>query len=166
MKSTEGRQRVTRIIRGTFVGAVVLATAMVSHGQQPSIYPAKGQRPQQQQKDQGECHVWAKNQTGVDPAALASQPPPPPAQPQGERVRGAARGAAAGTVGGAIAGDAGTGAAVGAAVGTAAGGARQRQKRRAQAEQAQQTGQQQQAMMAQFNKAYAACLEGRGYTVK
>jgi hypothetical protein len=133
---------------------------------QPIIYPAKGQSPEQQQRDQGECQVWSKNQTGVDPAALASQPPPPPAAPEGERVRGAARGAAAGAVGGAIAGDAGKGAAVGAAVGTVAGGSRQRQKRRAQAEQTQQTTQQQQAQMAQFNKAYAACLEGRGYTVK
>jgi hypothetical protein len=47
-----------------------------------------------------------------------------------------------------------------------AGGARQRQGRRAQATQAEQTAKQQQAQMGQFNKAYAACLEGRGYTVK
>jgi hypothetical protein len=33
----------------------------------PIVYPSKGQSPQQQQKDEGECYVWAKNSTGIDP---------------------------------------------------------------------------------------------------
>ena len=33
----------------------------------PIVYPAKGQTSQQQQTDQGECHVWAVQNTGVDP---------------------------------------------------------------------------------------------------
>ncbi len=74
---------------------------------QSYVYPAHGQSPQQQQKDQGECHVWATQQSGVNPAPT----PPPPSGPQGQM----ARGAAAGAVGGAIAGDAGKGAAIGAA---------------------------------------------------
>ena len=81
----------------------------------------------------------------------------------GERVRGAARGAAAGAVVGGIAGDAGTGAGAGAAAGVVAGGARARQNQRAQNAQAQQ---QQQDTLATYYKAYGACMEGRGYTVK
>jgi hypothetical protein len=138
------------------------------------IYPAKGQSAEQQSKDEAECQAWAKNNTGVDPVAVAnsSAQPPVSAAPQqgGQRVRGAARGAAAGAAIGAVAGDAGKGAAVGAVAGTAAGGARKRREAEAANQQAQGQNQQQaadrQAKMATFNKAYSACLEGRGYSVK
>ena len=62
----------------------------------PIAYPAKGQSAQQQQADEGQCYGWAKSSTGVDPAAVASTPPPQsgPAVGGGERVGGAARGAA------------------------------------------------------------------------
>jgi len=40
------------------------ALAAPAAAQQPIVYPAKGQSAQQQQTDEGECHVWAKNQTG------------------------------------------------------------------------------------------------------
>ena len=43
------------------------------------IYPKKGQSKQRQDKDKGECTVWATDQTGFDPA----NPPPRPAAPQG-----------------------------------------------------------------------------------
>lgn len=139
------------------VGALtaLAAVAPTVVGAQGAIYPARGQSPQQQQKDQGECHGWAVQQTGVNPAAMA----PPPSGPTGQGVRGAARGAAVGAVGGAIGGDAGKGAAIGAATGALVGGMRRRDDRR-QAEQAQA-----QASDA-YGRAYAACLEGRGYTVK
>jgi hypothetical protein len=117
-----------------------------------AVYPAKGQSPEQQQKDMAECQGWATQQTG-GPAA----PPQPVATGQG--VRGAARGAAVGAVGGAIGGDAGTGAAAGAAAGAMVGGVRRRQDRRAAAAASSQQG-------ASFSNAIAACLEGRGYTVK
>jgi hypothetical protein len=134
-------------------------------GQKPIIYPAKGQNSTQQKKDDTECLAWAKTNTGIDPVA-ASQPAPQDtgaAVGGGERVRGAARGAAAGAVIGGIAGDAGTGAGAGAAAGVVAGGARARQNQRAQNEQAKQ---QQQQALATYYKAYGACMEGRGYTVK
>ncbi len=118
------------------------------------VYPAKGQSPQQQQKDQGECSGWAMQQSGANPAAM-----PPPQGPQGQVVRGAGRGAAVGAVGGAIGGNAGKGAAIGAATGALVGGFRRADQRR-EAEQAQA-----QASDA-YGRAFAACLEGRGYTVK
>ena len=149
-----------------FVIAVALAAvASIALAQKPIIYPAKGQNAQQQKKDDGECLAWAKNNTGIDPAA-ASAPAPQqtgPAVGGGERVKGAARGAVGGAVIGGIAGDAGTGAGVGAAAGVMAGGARARKNQAAQNQQAQQ--QPQQALNTYF-KAYGACMEGRGYTVK
>lgn len=131
----------------------------------PIAYPAKGQSPQTQQQDDGACYSWAKNNTGVDPAAMANAPPPPsgPAVGGGERVQGAARGAAGGAVIGAIAGDAGKGAAIGAATGTMVGGSRARQNRRAAAASTQS---QTQGAMDTFNRGYAACMEGRGYSIK
>jgi hypothetical protein len=117
-----------------------------------AAYPAKGQSPEQQQKDMAECQGWATQQTG-GPAA----PPQPVATGQG--VRGAARGAAVGATAGAIGGDAGKGAAAGAAAGAMVGGMHRRQDRRAAAAASAQ-------QSAAFSSATAACLEGRGYTVK
>jgi hypothetical protein len=140
-------------------------TITAAYSQGTVIYPAKGQSPEQQNKDKGECHVWAVQQSGFDPSQAQAPTAPPPSQ-GGERARGAARGAAAGAAVGAVAGDAGKGAAAGAAAGTVAGGSRKRQGERQQEAQTQQ----QQAAYAQsqagYQKAQAACLEGRGYTVK
>lgn len=130
----------------------------------PVIYPAKGQSAQQQQRDQGECHSWSVQTTGIDPAQVAAAPPPQAStQPGGERLRGAARGAVGGAAIGAIAGDTGKGAGVGAVVGTMAGGHRARQNQAASQQQAVAS---QQSQINTYYRAYAACLEGRGYTVK
>ena len=146
--------------------AAAFAVAMTSAlAQKPIVYPAKGQSAQQKQKDDKECMTWAKQDTGIDPAA-ASAPPPQQsgaAVGGGERVRGAARGAVGGAVIGGIAGDAGAGAGIGAAAGTMAGGARARNNQSAQNQQAQQ---QQQQTLNTFYRAYGACMEGRGYTIK
>ena len=147
------------------VVATMLA-ASAGRAQGPISYPAKGQSPEQQTRDKGECHVWAVQQSGFDPAKAQTAAAPPPSQPGGERVKGAARGAAAGAVGGAIAGDAGTGAAAGAAVGTMAGGKKKRDQAKQQQAQAQQQEQSAAQGQATYQKAVAACLEGRGYTVK
>ncbi len=146
------------------------------------VFPAKGQAPQQQAQDEGECYAWSKGQTGVDPMApppAAAQTAQPAAQQalgtDGSRLRGAARGAAAGAIIGEVADDdAGKGAAIGATAGVVAGG---RQSRKAQQQTAQQATQQQQHAAQQqqtaqqqqmdlFRKGFAACLEPKGYTVK
>jgi Glycine-zipper domain len=147
------------------------------------VFPAKNQDSTQQSNDEAACYGWAKTQTNIDPMNIK---PPEVAQPSeeqkaaaenagnGSRARGAARGAAGGAIIGAIAGDAGTGAAAGAAAGTMAGGAAKRQAKRqaaSQQEQQQAAAQQQaQAAIAQqkatYNKAFSACMEGKGYTVK
>lgn len=146
------------------------AVASAAGAQQLIVYPSQGQTPEQQARDQSECHTWAVQQTGYDPAS----PSPPPTTsaapaPQGGVLRGAARGALVGVTVGAIAGDAGKGAAAGAAGGALIGGFRKRDQRRAyeqQQAQAQAQYQQQQANRNQtYNRALSACLQGRGYTV-
>ena len=148
-------------------GLIAWLLAFGAAAQQPIFYPAKGQSPQKQNSDTADCQLWAKQNTGVDPVAIAQQSGQPSApQQQGGRVRGAAGGAAVGAAVGAIAGDAGKGAAAGAVTGTVVGGSRQRRGNQAAAEQ-QQAGQQQASQqMATFNRAVAACMTGRGYTVQ
>ncbi len=135
-------------------------------GAQQFVYPAKGQSPQQQKSDEAACYSWAVQQSGFDPAKpqpkqqAAAAPPTARGTTPGAGFGGAARGAVVGEI---VGGDAGTGAAVGAA-------AARGQSRRQNAAAAQQGQQQQQAadqqQQAAFGKARAACLEGRGYTVK
>jgi Glycine zipper len=148
------------------IGIAVLAVVCAAAAQQPIVYPARGQSPQQQSQDDAQCAAWAKQSTGIDPAAVAANPPPPqtgPAVGGGQRLRGAARGAAGGAAIGAITGDAGEGAGVGAVVGTMAGGRRARQQQAAQNQQAQA---QQQELIQTYDRGYGACMEGRGYTIK
>jgi hypothetical protein len=148
------------------VGAGLVAGALVGAAQgEVYVYPKPGQSQDAFQKDQYECHNWASQQTGFNPAAPPQTAAAPPPQ-QGGAVRGAARGAAVGAVGGAVAGDAGKGAAVGAAVGGTAGVARQNRANREAAAASQQAQAQQQAGYANYEKAYATCLSGRGYSVK
>jgi len=129
------------------------------------VYPAKEQSKDQQERDEFGCHKWAKEQTGFDPSAAAPpQGAPPP--PQGGAVRGAARGAAVGAVGGAIGGNAGKGAAIGAGVGGTAGAIRRRHGERQGAAAQQQANQEYAASRAGYDRAFSACMTGRGYTVK
>jgi len=128
-------------------------------------YPSKGQSAQQQSSDEGQCYTWAKQQTGIDPVATASAPTKEegPAVGGGERVKGAAGGALGGLAIGAIAGDAGKGAAIGAVAGTMVGGHRARKNKAGKEQQAEQN---KTATLQHFNKAFGACMEGRGYTIK
>jgi YmgG-like glycine-zipper protein len=154
-----------RLINRMRVGIALMAlTPAAVLTQQPIVYPAKGQSADQQQKDEGECYTWSKKNTGIDPAALAAAPPPAPSGPGGERVRGAARGAVGGAIIGEIASDdAGKGAGIGAVAGTMAGGRQARQNQAAQQQQAQNQKQQQ---INTYYRAFGACMEGRGYTIK
>lgn len=140
----------------------------ISKGLGLFVFPSKEQSKEQQEMDEYKCYKWAKEQSGVDPmnptevkAEQADR------SVDGTAVRGAARGAAAGAAIGAIAGDAGEGAAIGAVVG----GLRGRRAKVVGDEREQQANNQAAAakekeMMANFNKAFSACMEGKGYTVK
>jgi hypothetical protein len=152
----------------SFVCALALSmvwAAAAGAQSNPVIYPAKGQSPQQQEKDKYECYTWARNQTGFDPMQ-AQQTPPSSSGPKGQVVKGAAVGAAGGAAIGAIGGNAGKGAAIGATSGALIGGIRKRQNKKQQEEAQQQQAASVAAGRSEYNRAYSACLEGRGYTVK
>ena len=149
------------------------------------VFPSKNQTASQQSTDEGACFGWAKSQTGIDPMNISAEPTPASAGSQasqaqsssagsGAAARGAVGGAAAGAAIGAVAGNAGKGAAIGATTGVLAGGAAKRRAQQDAAAQQQQqqaaAAQQAQAAVAQrkatYNKAFSACMEGKGYTVK
>lgn len=155
---------------------VLLSTSTFAQQKQTSIasglglfvFPAEGQDSQTQGYEEYECYNWAKEQTGINPL----NPPKVEAQQvnrsaDGTAVVGAARGAAAGAAIGAIAGDAGKGAAIGAV----AGGLRGRRAKVVGDEMQQRANDRSAAMaenemMNNFKKAFSACLEGKGYTVR
>lgn len=143
------------------------AIALPASSQQLFIYPAKGQSPAQEQKDKGACMEWATRQTGYNPA-FAGGPGAPPqmGSPARGAFGGAARGAALGAVGGAIGGNAGKGAAIGAAAGGLFGMMRQRQRYEEEMSSYGNEQRRADAQRANFQKAYAACLQGRGYVVE
>ena len=143
--------------------------------QELMIYPAKGQSNDQMEKDKYECYTWAKGQTGFDPMKVPTASSPPPSQEKksvgGAAVVGGALGAVGGAIiGGATGGSAGTGAAIGALSGGAIGGIRSSSQNK-KAEQKQKQWEQEQVnqyakQRNDYNRAYSACLEGKGYTVK
>ncbi len=138
------------------------------------IFPAQQQSDEQMEKDKYECYQWAKQQSSFDPMALpktstASQPVQE--DQKGSVVKGAARGALVGVTVGAITNNSkGRSAGAGAAAGGLIGGMRRQEQARQQNQAAQQREQQEKAEYAQqrtgYNRAYSACLEGKGYTVK
>ncbi len=137
--------------------------------QELMIYPGKGQSTEQQAKDKFECYGFAKGQSGFDPMAAptASSPPPQQEAQQGGAGRGALRGGLGGAAIGAIAGDTKKGAAIGAVGGSLIGGMRRHDQKTREVHDQQQWEQQQYSNNRNnYNRAYAACLEGRGYTVR
>jgi hypothetical protein len=100
----ESAQEILMLARAASVGsriavALALSLASASAAQNLIIYPAKNQTPAKQSKDEAECQTWAKNNTGIDPLALANQasqpapvaqqaaPPPPSRSPSRPRRR-------------------------------------------------------------------------------
>ena len=156
----------------------VWAFSATAFSQELMIYPAEGQSQDQMEKDKFECYSWAKDQTGFDPMqAPTATAPPPPQQAEtstaGGAVRGGVGGALLGAGVGAIAGGskgAKKGAAIGGLSGGVLGGARshnqQQQDQQARAQWEKEQSQQYAANRNSYNRAYSACLEGRGYTVK
>lgn len=154
-------------------------------------FARNGQSTNQQVRDEIDCYGMAKERTGFDPQnggptaptaeqvqAAQQRAAQNAGQAKGGMARGAAGGAAGGAAVGAIAGNAGKGAAIGAVTGTMVGGGAQRSAN-AQAQQkaaAQAKAQLEKEHEAQklaheegldtFQRAFAACMDARGYSVK
>ena len=139
--------------------------------QDPIIFPAKGQSQDQIERDKFTCYQWAKNETGFDPmkAPPPYAPPPQSRAGHGDTFKGAAIGAGAGAIF-KRKGSRSKGALTGALIGGVLGGVRESHKRRKQKRNLQQYEQQRANAYAAkrntYNRAYTACLEGKGYTVK
>ena len=166
-------------MKKTILLATVLFLTVIIVGpvlaQEQIIYPSKGQSAEQLEKDKFECYSWSKGQTGFDPMEVPKATAPPPQQQSGGSTAGGAAkggllGAGAGAAIGAIAGDAGKGAAIGAVSGGLLGGARRRSQNTGDQQRQQQWEQEQVANYQRnrdsYNRAYRACLEGRGYSVQ
>ncbi|MDJ0928901.1 MAG: hypothetical protein QNJ73_14780 [Gammaproteobacteria bacterium] len=151
----------------TGLAAVLLLNSVAWSQSELMIYPNDGQDQEQQDKDNFECYSWAKGQSGFDPMSppMATEQPPQQEFRQDGVARGALRGAA---IGGII--DGSDGAKTGAAAGGALGGMRRADQHHREALQQQQWEQQQAQQYQQnrnnYNRAYAACMEGRDYTVR
>ena len=132
------------------------------------VYPNGGQSQDQQQKDEYECYQFARTNSGFDPmkAPTATSPKPADTTSTGKTtLRGAGHGAVVGAIADGSDG-AGKGAAIGAASGLLFGGARSRANREQQQQWEAQQQQQYQANRNNYNRAFAACMEGRNYTVR
>jgi hypothetical protein len=155
------------------------------------VFGKNSQTPDQQLKDESDCYGAARQQSGIDPKAPAAAGKTTEQKqaeqkaaadnadtPSGGRIRGAARGAAGGAAIGAIAGDTGKGAGAGAVAGTMRGGMTQRQasaaaKKEAAAKvAAEQKAEEERNKLAHsegldtFQRAFAACMDARNYSVK
>jgi hypothetical protein len=125
----------------------------------PIIYPAGGQSQEQQEQDKFQCYNWAKGETGFDP--MQNHSVAAPQRQQGRAVSGAVGGAALG----AIIGDSSDSAAKGAAAGALIGRSRQNRQNRSNEASAAQQQANIDARRHEYDRAYRACLTGRGYTV-
>jgi predicted lipid-binding transport protein (Tim44 family) len=164
---------------GLSLVALVLTGLIIQHAwaQDLIVFPAQGQSEEQMEKDKFACYNWAKGQSGFDPMQMptASSPAPPKGDKSvgGGVVGGGLLGGVGGAVIGGIAGGksgAKKGAAIGGLSGGAIGGMRSSsQNKQANAKREQWEREQANQYMQQrntYNRAYSACLEGKGYTVK
>ena len=142
-------------------GLALLEGAAVG-AQDMYVYPTRNQSDEQMARDKEECHDWAVKQTGVDPAAMAAQPPATSSSGAGEAVGGATMGAARG----AMSGEAGAGAMQGIGIGRLVHAIRARRQMEEQQTSQQKELQQRQAQLQKYDRAFGACLTGRGYTVQ
>ena len=161
-----------KIEKALAFAAGLLLAVTAAMAQEVIVYPAKGQSNEQMEKDKFDCYQWAKGQTGFDPMAPPTPSSPPPQQQtsKANAGRGAVGGAALGSLIGGIAdGNWGHGAAYGAIAGGLFGAYKKHEQEeantQAQDQWSQQQAQQYQQQRYNYNRAYKACLEGRGYTV-
>jgi len=165
------RTRAMKIIVTSISIVIIFFFAGVSLAQDPIIFPAEGQSQEQMEKDKFSCYQWARNESGFDPMKTPTGSAPPPPQQAGQRqaLKGAALGAGVGAL--VKSSDSRSrGAATGALVGGVLGGARQTRQLRQDEQARQQWEQQQSNEYAQkrntYDRAFGACMESKGYTVR
>jgi hypothetical protein len=137
-----------RRILGAMLAMAVLSGCASSGQPDVAAYPTRGQSPEQQARDHGECQLWAKNQTNYDPGM--------------DTAKGAGVGLALGALvgagtGAAIGAASGAGAGRGAAVGAVVGGVGGTAAGAGYGYTHNREG---------YDRAFAACMQGKGYSVR
>jgi len=149
----------------TLCGLCLAATSMAD---ELMIFPNADQSADQQEEDKFFCYGWAKGESSFDPMAppTATAPPPTEGAKKGGVGKGLVRGAAVGQIVGGDSKSTRRGAAAGAAIG----GMRRQDQKRKEAQAREQWEQEQVRIYTEnrhrYNRAYAACLEGKNYTVR
>ncbi len=149
-------------MKTTILTTLALFVAVASAYADPVIFPAKGQSAEQQEKDKFECYNWAKKSSGFDPMSSSATVVPQAQTKSG----GAARGAVAGAAAGAVFGNKSKHTRRSAAAGATIGGVSQAGSNTKSQQQAQQQASNVARQRSEYDRAHAACLEGKGYTVK
>jgi hypothetical protein len=163
-----GRAGMNNLLRTTVYSLLMLLVTGQAMAQELYIYPAKDQSAEQMEKDKYECYNWAKKDSSFDPMAAPKATTPAPTAEK--KKGGAVKGAAAGAVAGKVLGNSSKTTKRSAAAGGLIGGVSQSSKN-AKTEQKQKDWEQKESAnyannRNNYNRAYSACLEGRGYTVK
>jgi len=168
-----------KIIVGIVFGSFAVTFLGLSFAQTELIvFPKEGQSRAQQAEDKGYCNIWAREESGIDPAYIKAkiemmdemivrEAQSSREKPIGRIFRGAARGAAIGGIRQGIDSDIGAGAAGGAAMGMF----RSRDARKKEAKDQRQASQfyrkeQYEVQYDKFLRAYSACMEAKDYSVK
>jgi len=144
-------------------GGALLLPVLCMAAETLYVYPEKGQSEAQLEKDKEACHEWAVKQTGVDPVKMAEETPDKTKSAGGAGVLG---GAGLGAARGAASGDAAAGAVHGLGVAGLVRVIRARRQMQEQHDSYMQAHQEQQTQLDNYDRAYGACLSGRGYTVR
>jgi len=143
---------------------VFFALAPLAQAQELFIFPNDGQDQDQQDLDEFQCIRVARDRTGFDPMSTPTASTRAP-ETRGGALGGAAGGALLGTAVGAIAGNTRQGLGIGAAAGGLLGGMRRADSNRQQDRWAQEETANYQRDRNNWNRAFTACMESRGYTV-
>jgi hypothetical protein len=164
----------TKLTNYIFVFLLIATIAVsTSYAQEPIVFPAKGQSDEQTDKDKYECYTWAKKETGFDPMAVptASKPPPKEKKTKASAGRGAVGGALLGAgLGKVTGGSAKKGAVAGGIGGAVVGGSRkagtEEKNKKARKKWEEKQSAEYTQKRSNYNRAFSACMEGKGYTVK
>jgi len=168
-----------KTIFGILFVSFVLAFTGSSFAQvEPIIFPKEGQSRAQKAEDKGYCGIWSREETGVDPSYIKAKiemademiirEAQSGQQSMGRKLfRGAARGAAMGAVGSNVDNNVGKRAIQGGMFA----GMRSRDARKKSAQEQRVASQvyRKEQLMVQYNsyfRAFSACMEAKGYSVK
>ena len=157
------RMKATGTMRPTALAALVVLASAALAADDLYVYPDRGQTAEQLDRDKEACHEWAVKQTGVDPVKMAESPPKPETPPGPGGVLG---GAGLGAARGAAEGDAAGGAVHGLGVAGLVRVVRARRQMQQQHDAYVDVHAKQEKQLDDYDRAYGACLGGRGYTVR